>query len=64
MSQADNIMFRTPAGDLVLTDYGVSLIARAGVDAVTMYGSGRGHIFTRAPEVLTGRYTNSFASDM
>lgn len=62
--QTDNMMFRTPGGQVVLTDYGVGRIANGGVHESMYDGKGRGHIFTRAPELLDGRHANTFASDV
>lgn len=60
----DNAMFRSPCGEVVLTDYGVGRVANAGVNEIQYGGVGKGHVCTRAPELLTGRNTNTFASDV
>ena len=60
----ENIMLRTPGGELVLTDYGVGRIARGGVDEASYYGSAGGTVVYMAPELLGERHTNTFASDV
>jgi len=62
----ENIMLRTPGGELVLTDYGVSRIARGGVDLPTARTGGivEGTYPYWAPELFDGVHVNSLASDM
>ena len=60
----ENIVLRTPGGKLVLTDYGVSRIARGGVDEPLYYGAAGGTVIYMAPELLDGRHASTFASDM
>ena len=60
----ENIMLRTPGGELVLTDYGVGRIARGGVNEAAYYGDAAGTIVYMAPELLDERHTNTFASDV
>ena len=60
----ENVMLRTPGGELVLTDYGVGRIARGGVDEAVYYGTAGGTVVYMAPELLDERHASTFASDM
>lgn len=65
--QLTNIVFRTPGGEVVLTDYGMSRIAEAGVGAMNYSDAGppvdgTAHFF--APELVGGGRPNTYASDV
>ena len=62
----ENIMLRTPGGELVLTDFGVGRIARGGVDEATNVTAGPagGTTAYMAPELHDGTHASTFASDM
>ena len=62
----ENIMLRTPGGELVLTDYGVGRIARGGVDEATARTGGdvNGTYPYWAPELFDDVHVNSYATDM
>ena len=60
----ENIMLRTPGGELVLTDYGVGRIARGGVNEAVYAGIAGGTVAYMAPELLDESHTNTFASDV
>ena len=62
----ENIMLRTPGGELVLTDYGVGRIARGGVDEATARTDGvvNGTYPYWAPELFDDVHVNSYATDM
>ena len=62
----ENIMLRTPGGELVLTDYGVGRISRGGVDVATARTAGfvNGTYPYWAPELFDDVHINSYASDM
>ena len=62
----ENIMLRTPGGELVLTDYGVSRSARGGVHEAlsTSGGMAGGTMIYFAPELLDDKYASTFASDV
>ena len=62
----ENILIRAPSGLLVLTDYGLSRISNGGADEPEYAHDAppKGSWFYLAPELLGGRLTNTFASDM
>jgi serine/threonine protein kinase len=62
----ENIMLRTPGGELVLTDYGVGRISNGGADESEYIEADAAHgtKLYLAPELLDGRHANTFASDM
>jgi len=62
----ENIMLRTPGGELVLTDFGVGRIARGGVNEVLNVSGGPagGTVLYKAPELLDGLHASTFASDV
>ena len=60
----ENIMLRTPGGELVLTDYGIGRIASGGVDEASELGTASGTVAYMAPELLDDDHTNTFASDV
>lgn len=62
--QSDNVMRRSLGGEVVLTDFGVGRVSSKSVDVSRYEGLAKGHIATRAPELLDGRLKNTFASDM
>ena len=62
----ENIMLRTPGGELVLTDYGVGRISNGGADESEYIEADAAHgtKLYLAPELLDGKHANTFASDM
>lgn len=60
-----NIMFRSPSGEAVITDLGLSRVFYAGVDeALYRGGPARGMVLYFAPELALESSTNTLASDV
>lgn len=59
-------MFRTPGGEVVVTDYGVGRISSAGVNTAEYKrkGDAVGSIPYWAPELFGESNANTFASDV
>ena len=61
-----NVMFRTPGGEVVITDYGVGFVSNAGTDLAKYYRDNErfGTILYHAPELMDDHHKNIFASDI